>query len=136
MLKQVLYSLMLAITVIRAACMGYLLIRGGTNVPFLVLAVMSCMIVYGIFLLVKRLFANVTLKQMMAFFMVESFAIIFNLIYISVTCPLRISTLETLVVGTFFDIIINLAVIYFCTKQIRSHYFAVAQPAVPSNRHV
>lgn len=136
MLKQVLYSLILAITVIRSAGMGYLLIKGETNVPVLVLGVMSCMILYGIFLLVKRLFANVTLKQMMAFFMIESFAIIFNLIYISFNCPLSIGPLETLVVGTFFDIIISMAVIYFCTKQIRSHYFAVAEPAVSSNRHV
>lgn len=136
MLKQVLYSLILAITVIRSTSMGYLLIKGKTNVPVLVLGVMLCMILYGIFLLVKRLFANVTLKQMMAFFMVESFAIIFNLIYISVNCPLSIGPLETLVVGTFFDIIISLAVIYFCTKQIRSHYFAVAEPAISSNRHV
>lgn len=134
MLKQVIYGLIFAITLVRTADMGYILIKGGTNVPVPVLAVTSCIIVYGAFLLIRKLFMNVTLKQMMAFFIIGSVAIIFNLIYISVACPLSISPAETIVVGTFFDIIINSTVVYFCTKQMRSHYFAVAQPAAPSNR--
>lgn len=135
MLKRVLYILLLVITAVRALNMAYLLIKGSTNVPVPVLAITACMIAYGAFLLVRKLFVNVTLRQMMAFFIVESFAIIFNLTYIAIACPLSISAAETLVVGTFFDIMINLIVVYFATKQLRSHYFAIAQPVASSNRN-
>lgn len=135
MLKQVLYCLMLFMTVIRAGDMGYILIKGSTNIPIPVIAVTSCVILYGAVLLIRRLFVNVTLKQMMAYFSIETLAIIFNLIYIATNCPLKISAAETLVVGTFFNIIVNLSVLYFSTKQLRSHYFAIAQPVTSSNRH-
>lgn len=135
MLKKILYGLILAVTAVRALDMVYLLIKGSTNVPVPVLAVTGCMIVYGSILLIRKLFVNVTLRQMMAFFVVASIAIVFNLTYVAVACPLSISAAETLVVGTFFDIMMNLIVIYAATKQLRSHYFAIAQPVASTNRH-
>lgn len=136
MLKQVLYAIMFVVTTARFADIVYIIFKDNTNLPVPVIVATSCTVVYGAVLLIRKLFVNVTLRQMMAFFVVQSFVIIFNLTYISITCPLKISAMETLIVGTFFDIIINLGVVYFCMKQIRSHYFAVAQPAATSNRHV
>ncbi len=135
MLKSVLYCLILAMTSARLVDIIYLLATHNTNLPVPVIVVAFAMIVYGICIVVRKFFANVTLKQMMAFFMIEIVAIVFNLSYVAVASPLRISVPETLLVGTFLDIIVNCGVVYFCAKQIRSRYFAIAQPAVTSNRN-
>lgn len=135
MLKSVLYCLLFITTAARFTDIIYLLVKDNTNLPIPVIIITTTMIIYGIVLLAKKFVGNVTLKQLMMFYMVQTAMIVFNLSYISVACPLHINIAETVVVGTFLDIVINCGIIYFCTKQIRSHYFAVAQPVVTTNRN-
>lgn len=130
-----LYWFLFVTTTARLVDFIYLLAVRGTNLPFSVIVVTGAMILYGAFLLLKRLFGNVTLKQLMAFYLLQTGMILFNLAYVSITSPLRVSMPEIIAIGTFFDVLINCCVVYFCTKQLRSHYFAVAQPLSPSNRH-
>lgn len=136
MLKSVLYCLLFASTTARLADIVYLLVNKKTNLPVAVIAVTIVMILYGIVLLVKKVVGNVTLKQLMAFYVVQTVMIAFNLAYVAIASPLRVSMAETFIVGTFLDILINCCIVYFCMKQIRSHYFAVAQPVTSANRHV
>lgn len=135
MLKSALYSLLFVITTARLADIIYLLVNKKTSLPVAVIGVTIAMIVYGIILLVKKFIGNVTLKQLMAFYVVQTLTVGFNLAYVAVASPLRVSVAETFVVGTFLDILISCCVVYFCMKQIRSHYFAVAQPVTSSSRH-
>ena len=134
MLKQVLYYLLLATTTVRFVDMIYLLAKDSTNLPVPVLVVTTLMVLYGIALIVRKFVGNVLLKQLMIFYMVQTVMIVFNLSYIAVACPLRISAAETFVVGTFLDIIVNFAVIYLCSRQMRSHYFVVTE--LTTDRHV
>lgn len=135
MLKTVLYGLLFATTTFRLADIIYLMARGNTNLPGTVFVVTGAVVVYGAVILVKRLNGNVTVKQFMMFFAVQAMAVIFNLSYVAITCPLRISGLETIAVGTFLDILVDICAVYFCMRQIRSHYFEV-QPIVTANRNV
>ena len=61
----------------------------------------------------------------MAFYLVQIFAILFNLIFVAVTLPVKVTLAETLVVGTFLDILINCVVVYLCMKQRRSRFITV-----------
>lgn len=135
MLKSVLYGLLLATTTLRLADVVYLIAKGNSNLPAAVFIVTGAIVAYGIALLTKRLGGNVTVKQFMLFFSLQAVAIIFNLSYVAVACPFRISAIETVAVGTFLDILIGLGAVYFCVKQIRSHYFEV-QPMIPAGRNV
>lgn len=134
LLKSVLYGVLFATTTLRLADIIYLLARGNSNLPGMVFIVTGAVVVYGAALLVKRLSGNVTIKQFMLFFAIHAAAVVFNLSYIAATWPLRINSLETVAVGTFLDILIDICAVYFCTKQIRSRYFEV-QPIVSANRH-
>lgn len=127
---------MLLTTTVRFIDIIYLLAKDSTNLPIPVVAVTTAMVIYGIALIVKRAIGNVTLRQLMMFYMIQTLMFVFNLAYVAIACPLQISVPETLVVGTFLDILINCGIIYLCTKSIRSHYFAIAGPVPQTNRNV
>jgi len=129
MLKNVLYGLVALTTALRLTNIVFLLVKEDTNVPLPVFAVTTAMIVYGIFLIAKKFINKVTLRQLMHFYIVQTLMIAFNLFYIAVFSPLRIHASEILVVGTFIDILMNGTIIYFCTRRLRSMYFAVVEPA-------
>jgi hypothetical protein len=129
LLKIVLYGLLVLTTALRLANIVYLLVKETTNVPLPVLVVTTVMIAYGIFLIAKKFIGKVTLRQLSHFYIVQTVMIAFNLFYVAMFCPLRIDVSEILVVGTFIDILVNGTIIYLCTKQLRSRYFAVVEPA-------
>ncbi|MGI6402995.1 MAG: hypothetical protein ACOX0K_02000 [Oscillospiraceae bacterium] len=125
MLKSVLYYLLLITTSLRLVDVIYLLTATNSCLPGIVFAVTSAMILYGIVLVVKRFVGSVRLSQLMAFYLVQIFAILFNLIFVAVTLPVKVTLAETLVVGTFLDILINCVVVYLCMKQRRSRFITV-----------
>ena len=125
MLKPVLFGLLLVTTVMRFANIIFVLTRDSVNLPPLVLILATAMVLYGIILLVKRFFSTVRIKQFMFFFMAHAFVIAFNIIYIRATNPLQISGPEVMLVGTFFDLIIFLGVLYACIKHMRGGFTPV-----------
>ncbi|MCL2035113.1 MAG: hypothetical protein FWG94_10350 [Oscillospiraceae bacterium] len=128
MLKIILYSLIAVTTALRLTNIVFLLVKEDTNVPLPVFAVTTVMIIYGIFLITKKFINKVTLRNLMHFYIVQTFMIAFNLFYVASFSPLRIHASEILVVGTFIDILMNGTIIYFCTRRLRSRYFAVVEP--------
>lgn len=127
LLKSVLYYLLLLTTTVRFADMIYLLAKDSTNLPIPVIAVTSLMILYGIFLGVKKFVTTIRMKQMLHFYLVQTGMIVFNLIYVAAFCPLRVSAVETVIVGTFLDVLVNAGLIYACLRQMRSFYLPAAQ---------
>jgi len=119
LLKTVLYYLLLLTTTVRFIDIIYLMTRQTTNLPIVVLIVSTAMVLYGIVLLVKKVVGNVRLKQLTMFYMVQSVMIVFNLSYMAIVSPLKATGLETLIVGTFLDLLINCGIIYMATKQMR-----------------
>ena len=128
MLKSVLYYLLLATTALRLADVVYLLSNTSSHLPGVVFAVTSAMVLYGIVLLVKRFISSVRLSQLMAFFLIQIFAFAFNIAYVAFAVPLEITLLETVVVGTFLDILIDIVVVYLCFKHRRSRFVTVGGP--------
>lgn len=125
MLKSVLYYLMLIVTAVRLADIVYLLAGQSTGLPACVLIVSSVMILYGIILTVKKFIGSVRLGQLMAFFLVQILATGFNLTYVALAVPVQISIPETLMVGTFLDILVNGVIVYLCIKQRRTRFVTV-----------
>ena len=120
MFKNVLYTLLLLTTGARFLNMAYLLATGSTDLPVPVLLVSAAMIAYGIILLVKKYTGMIRLKQFMAFYVVQTVMITFNLTYMALFYPLKVSLPDALMLGTFLDILVNCGVVYFCVKEIRS----------------
>ncbi|MDL2247686.1 hypothetical protein LJC05_03035 [Bacteroides sp. OttesenSCG-928-J23] len=116
------YALLLLTTTLRFADMIYLLVTDSTDLPFPILLISAAVVLYGIYLLVQKFTSNIRLKQLMAFFLVQTGVFAFNIIYTAINVPLQIGAADTLLIGTFLDIIINCSVVYFCLKQMRGGY--------------
>lgn len=129
LLKSVLYYLLLLTTSVRLIDMIYLLAKGSTNLPVPVIAVTSAMLLYGIALIVYRFIATVRMKQLVTFYSVQTLMIAFNLVFVAAACPLRMSAAETLIVGTFLDLLINAGLIYTSMKRMRSFQFSIPYEA-------
>lgn len=113
------YTLLLLTTSIRFVDMIFLLTRESTNIPTVVIVMTCAMIVYGVALGVSRFVSNLRMRQLVSFYMVQTAVIAFNLIFIAMTCPLSLGGLEMLAVGTFLDILINIALVGTSLKHIR-----------------
>jgi len=125
LLKSVLYYLLLISTSLRLVDVIYLLVATDSCLPGIVFIVTSAMILYGIVLVVKRFVSSVRLSQLMAYYIIQIFTTLFNLIYVAVTLPVKVTLAETFTVGTFLDILINCVVVYLCIKHRRSRFITV-----------
>ena len=123
------YYLLLVTTAVRSADIIYILLKDSTNLPTAVIVATLIMVMYGIFIGVKRLVASLRLKELLHFYIFQTLVIVFNLIFVAVTSPLQMSMTETLIIGTFLDLLINAVIIYGCTKQIRSFNMPVQHAA-------
>lgn len=119
MLRTFLYIVMLVTTILRFADVIYLLSRPVTNLPTTVFIITSLVIIIGVVLIVKRFIGTVRLGQFMAFFIIQAVAFLFNIVFVSVTVPLKIDVFEMIAVGSFLDILIDIFAIYLCGKQRR-----------------
>lgn len=126
-MKTIFYLLLLSSTVIRLADIVYLQLQPETNLPMLVYAVTAAIVLYGIILLVKRVINNLNLRHYMWFYIIQSVAFGFNIGYVAVTCPLKLSPLEIVVTGTFLDILIAAAVVWTCVRRMRSRFVTVGE---------
>ena len=128
MLKPVLSTILLLTTTMRLGDIVYVLATNSSNLPLPVFAVAIAMIIYGGYLLAKkRITGNVRLKQFMLFFTVQTVMIAFNLTYMALNSPLQVGFADTLLVGTFLDILINCGVLYFGMKHMRFSYVSLTR---------
>jgi len=111
---------MILFTAVRFLNIIYLLAFGATNLPWIVICVMSAIVLYGALLIVKKLIFGILLKDIMAFFIVQAVAVAFNLGYMLIIgFPLQLSLLEIIAVGTFLDILVSACVLYYGIKRMR-----------------
>lgn len=136
MLKPVLYILLLLTTSVRFFDIVYLLAKENTNLPIPVILVTTAIILYGMVLAVRKFTSTIRLKQLMYFFIAQTGVIAFNLLYVSVATPLKMSVAEMLAAGTFLDLLVNGVLIYLCLRQIRSFHFPTVQEAVSGGRRM
>ncbi len=124
MLKSALYYYILVVTVLRLADLIYLL-GTQTNLPPPVLAAAGAMLLYGIVLSVKRFISSVRLGQLGAFLIAQSLVIGFNIAYVALFVPLRVTLYEMALVGSFLDILVNLWLMRLAFKQKRNRFVSV-----------
>ena len=125
MIKLIFFIVLCATTALRLGTLIFLFFTPTTNLPALVYSVTSAVIIYGLLLIFKRLFLSIHLRNYMVFFIVQPIAIIFNKIYFTLASPLRLSSFEMIIVGTFLDILIAAVIVFTCIKQIRKSYAAL-----------
>ena len=127
MLKQVLYYLLLLTTGMRFVGMIYLLAKEELNLPITVIALTSVMILYGVFLVLKKFVTGIGIKPLMCFYMIQTGVVIFNIAFVALTSPLQIQLAETLIVGTFLDVLVNFILIVLAVRHLRNGFAAAIQ---------
>lgn len=127
MLKSVLYWLLLLTTTFRLADIVYLVSKGDSHLPITVMVLTCLMVVYGGYLAIRKQISSVRMKQFLAFYVIQTAVILFNIFFVAITSPFSHTFAETVVVGTFLDIIINVALVYMISRQMRSFSFSVPQ---------
>ena len=118
-MKKALYALVFLTSAIRLVSVVILFARGYTALPTAVLAATSLTILHGMFLLVRRVIFTLHLKHFAQFFAVQSLVFAFNIVLTSATVLLTLDLPERLVVGNLLDILVGVAVIYYCVKKMR-----------------
>jgi len=113
----------------------YLLTFGASNLPRLVIWVMSAIVLYGAVLIIKKFASGIFIKEMLWLFAAQAVAAGFNLWYMRlIGYALRLSFPEIITVGTFLDILVAACVLYYGIKQMR-RAAAIARET-GSNLHV
>jgi hypothetical protein len=102
--------------------MIYLFTRESTNLPLSVLIITAGMVLYGLVLVTKRFFGNIRLRQLMVFFGVQAALVVVNLVTVALFVPMQITMAETLVVGSFLDILIDCGALYAGFRFMRDAY--------------
>ena len=123
MIKTTLYILLLITTAVRFVGIIILLARPATNLPAIVIGTTAFTVLFGVFLVVRRVIFTLNLKHFIQFFAVQSAIFLFNLLFTSRTVPLQIDSVERLVVGNLLDILIGVVSIYYCVKNMRRKKF-------------
>lgn len=119
MLKQAVFYLLLLISSIRFVSVVYVLAKPGNNLPVLAILVTCALVIYGALLVVKRFVSQITVKQMLCFYLIQSAAVLFNIGYVALTSPLKISFAETMVVGTFLDVLLGCVLTVLMLRRLR-----------------
>jgi len=121
LLRAILLLLVAITTIVRFSGVVFVLTRDAVNLPALALILTTVMVIYGLILVTRKLMmGSVRLRQFMAFFLLQTAVIVFNLIYVASVHPLPITAPETLVVGTFFDLLINAGILFICIRHLRN----------------
>ena len=118
-MKKAFYALVFLTSAIRLVSLVILFARGYTALPTAVLAATSLSVLFGMFLLVRRVIFTLQLKHFAQFFAVQSLVFAFNIVLASRTVLLTLDLPERLVVGNLLDILVGVAVIYYCVKRMR-----------------
>jgi len=118
-MKKLLYFLVLLTSAVRLVGVVVLFARGYSVLPPTVIALTSLTVLHGMFLLVRRFILALHLRHFVQFFVVQSAVFALNLALTSSTVLLAIDLPERLVVGSLLDILVGIAVIYYCAKSIR-----------------
>ena len=119
MLKSVSFLILVAFTGLRLVDVMYLITRDSVNLPVTVIVVIAAMVLYGVALITKQLLAKTTVKELITFYVSQAAAIVFNLVFVSIACPIKLSIAEMLAVGTFLDLVVIACVLYYGMKQLR-----------------
>lgn len=119
MLKQALYYLVMFTTAFRFIDMIMLLTKEQTNLPIAAIVMASIMTLYGIGIVFYRFISKIRLRHLACFYGVQSLLIVFNLAYTAFFNPLQVNLAETMLIGSFSELLINAGILYLIIRRVR-----------------
>ncbi|MFV0399261.1 MAG: hypothetical protein ACK5LX_01410 [Oscillospiraceae bacterium] len=127
MLKSLMFYLMAAVALIRTGSSIYLLATGDTSLPIVVFVLTGITVLYALYLTVKRIFGVILLRQLSTYYIFQCTVVLFNLIFVALTVPTRITWIEIAAMGSLLDLLVGGVLIYYSLKQVRNHYLKVTK---------
>lgn len=124
-METVFFLYLTIISVGRAVIGAFLLTEDTSTIPVIVFVTVFAMVAYGAYLMYRKLRARLTLRDLRLFFSINTIVTIFNLIFVSSTLALTPSLIESLFIGSFLGVVIDLCIVYMCQRRINRQYIAV-----------
>lgn len=117
------YTILIKILV-KIAAIGVLFGFRITQLPALIFFSASLTCALGFITFYRSNSLHKSTNEITAFLFADIAMIIFNMLFVSFSCPVAVSTVDTLLTGSIFDIIVNLCLVVYAHKQ---HKYAVVE---------
>ena len=125
MLRTIILIYAVVNSIFRGGILGYILINNNTNLPLVVIITTSVVVIFGVYLLIRRIIRSFKLRSLMFYCIVTLVAFTFNLLYIALSLPIQLNFLESLTVGSILDIILCIVFLGYIFKEARSKYVSI-----------
>ena len=117
------YTILLKVLV-KISAIGILFGFRITLLPSLIFFSASFVCALGFITFYRSNMLHKSLNEIKAFLFADIAIIIFNMLFVSFSCPIAVSISDTLLTGSVFDIIVNLCLVVYAQKQ---HKYAVVE---------
>ena len=105
-LRKVLFAYLLFKALAKSGAFGYLLYRHLLVLPVAVLVSAGVVTLLALIVVARECMHCARTKEYGVFLIIDSLLTLFNLFYTSVSTPLRITALETLLTGSLLDVVL------------------------------
>lgn len=94
---------------VRGICLLIQLFMGLEDFPLGIFLLSCAIVIFGIVLIVLKFQKKLHTRNMTAFYITDTLAVIFNLVYMSLYSPIHINFVQFLYLGTLLDVAVNAA---------------------------
>ncbi len=112
------YAILIKV-LIRVAAIGFLFGFGLTQMPAVIFATSSVICALGFLTFYRSYSMHKSRKETKAFLCLEMAIIVFNMLFVSFSCPVSVTTLDTLLTGSVFDLFVNVCLFFYAHKQYK-----------------
>ena len=117
MIKKILLAIVSVLVVARLIPFS-VLFATECNLPWVVIANAGIICLYGLYVVAKGIFKDVSLKEILFYFGTEAILVLFNLLYCKFFFHSSLDIWEVLVLGNVLTVIFNpIVVLYFSRKK-------------------
>lgn len=131
MLKNIMFWFMSACATLRLGSLGYILWTGDSNLPATVAIISAVTGILILAFIAKKYLFGCKRREMEIIFAANSFAVLFNIMYVRFTCLATLGMAELLIIGSFFEILAGGTFIYLSRR--RTKYVTVSQGGSSDN---
>lgn len=109
MLKKWMFVFLCLKAAVRGFCLLIQLFIGLEEFPLAVFLLSCVTVIFSIALIVLKIQKKLRTQWMMIFYIADTLAVIFNLVYMSAFSPIHINFFQFLYIGTLLDVVVNAA---------------------------
>lgn len=122
LLKKITFGYTVFLTLSRIILLILLWNSVTTVLPTTIFVLNFLMVLFGLYLLIKRLVYKTHLRELFIFLLLDAGVVIFSLIYVNWQIPLKLSLPEMLICGSVIQVLIDFVFAHYCFKNIRKQY--------------